>query len=461
MTTSLSKLLACALALTSACAGPGAEGPEPVGARAQESVSPNGLGLNGVGLNGLGLNGLGLNGLGLNGVGFNGLGLNGLGLNGSSLYGVGSDGVTYEGAGMVGANLQGLLSDGSTLALRIDAARAARDVWFYTVSYATASGPRPLCGVDALGAPVEAIALAGRWDMREGVPGGGSHIDDPGAFTFACRGAALAKCVELGYEPWSSFGPTSLRDHHQACTRMMRADYCGDGQPGTINGWQINLYDNLAIQEDTESGAAWVFEGKWAADGALCVDEFRALELVASGEVRDCALAKLGSNCAAGGFAGGVLLRNEYNSAGIVGLVRDLVNGSPNTKLADKVEGALGLLEEGFAELATSPPNRLAALDAFEGALVDLKAAVDGALLPAGYGTGLMNRIVGVARFQATAAIDANACGTGAPSQLAEAKKRRDEGDRLRAAGDYRSACSNYKMAVQKAADAVGSPCSP
>jgi ADYC domain len=439
---------------------------EEVGQRASASISMNGMRLNGTSLNGTSLNGMRLNGMRLNGMRLNGMRLNGASLDGvhlvaSELRGAAPGELPVGGEGFVGAEVEGMLSDGSALTLRVDGARPSGDLWLYMVRYETTSGPQPLCGLDDAGAPVEALALAGRWNMNEGVPGGGAHIDDPTAFTFACRDAALGKCVELGYKPWASVGGVSLKSHHQACTRLIRADYCGNGQPGTIDGWQINVYDNLGVQADTEGGATWVFEGKWGATGASCVDEYRLLELVASGPVPDCALAKLSGTCAAGGFSGGVLLRSEYNSFGFVGLVRDIVTGSPGTELADMVEDALSSLEVAFAELAKAPPDRIAAVGQIENAMGKLKESVDLGSLPLSYGIGLVNRVTGVARFQATTVIDANSCNVMKPENLSGAKKRRAEGDQRRAQGKYKEACAKYKEAIDKAEDALGSPCPP
>ncbi len=462
MKSKLTKVALCLLAAACSPAeerGEGAPGEREAGVVSANGMSFNGMSFNGMSFNGMSFNGMSFNGMSFNGAKLNGMSFNGMSFNGSELVGVGTDGVERRGAELVGAELRGLFANGSTVPMRVDGARAAGGVWFYRISATTDAGQLSPCGLDGAGAPIEAIALAGRWDTRQGVPGGGAWIDDPAAFTFACRGAALAKCVELGYEPWSSAGGVSLRDHHQACVRLLRADYCGNGQTGTIDGWQVNLYDNLGIQADTEGGPQWVFEGSWGASGAACVDEYRVLELVASGPVPECALAKLSGSCAAGGFQGGVLMRNEYNSTGVVGLVRDIVTGNPDTQLADKVEDALGSLEVSFAELAKSPPDRLAALGKFEGAVGDLKAAVDDDSLPAGYGSGLVNRITGVARFQARTVIDANACGAQKPKDLSDAKKKLAEGDQERAKGKYKEACAKYKEAVDKAEDALGSPC--
>jgi ADYC domain-containing protein len=262
-------LLALCVATAAACSPPD-EGDEALGVRDLESVAPNGLSFNGLSFNGLSFNGLSFNGLSFNGATLNGLSFNGLSFNGSELVGVDAQGVERQGAELVGVEVQGSFSNGSTLPIRIDGARSAGDIWFYKLSYPTDAGRLSPCGVDAAGAPIEAIALAGRWDTRQGVPGAGGRIDDPSAFIFACRGASIAKCVELGYKPWSSAGGVSLRDHHQACVRMLRADYCGDGKSWTIDGTLINLYDGLGLQTDAMK---WIMEAEWTAAGTRFISK--------------------------------------------------------------------------------------------------------------------------------------------------------------------------------------------
>lgn len=103
------------------------------------------------------------------------------------------------------------------------------------------------------------IPLQGAWDPETGDALGGSQV------TLACRGDVLAKCVEWGYEPWRS---NEVADLHQACTRMARADYCGDGTPMTVDGTKIDVYDSLGIQEQATD---WRVEAEWGPDGATCV----------------------------------------------------------------------------------------------------------------------------------------------------------------------------------------------
>lgn len=282
-------------------------GESELAATTTNGVSLNGVSLNGVSLNGVSLNGVSLNGVSLNGVSLNGVSLNGVSLNGSQLTGVNSNGQTISGTSWVGAQMTGTLSDGSSLTLRIDSAAALAspntDVWAYGVKYALADGSwSPLCGTSG-GAPVLAIPLAGTWNCQSGVSGGGSWTGSSSGFTFGCRGTALGKCVELGYKPWKTVSGVLLRDHHQACTRMIRADYCGDGTPWTQNGTQINVYDALKIQTDAKT---WPLDAKWNTAGALCINNARVFKY---GQP-SCFAYKSSAQC--GTTSAGVLVTDEY-----------------------------------------------------------------------------------------------------------------------------------------------------
>jgi len=159
------------------------------------------------------------------------------------------------------------------------------DTFLYEVEYEAQDGWSPLCGVDDDGEPVEAIALRGRWDYREGVEGGGDKIDDPNAFTFACMGHAAAKCLQMGYKPWrealvchvgEGCKKQSIGFLHQACTRMLRGDYCGDGTAHTVDGMSINLYDGYGIRYDADD---WDIEAEWTPEGASCLERTRMGQL--------------------------------------------------------------------------------------------------------------------------------------------------------------------------------------
>jgi hypothetical protein len=235
-----------------------------------------------------------------NGTSHNGPGVNGSDVNGASMGAVrlgdhvvekvALDGTAFvartadgerRGLAFVGAEFKAGLSDGSSMALRIDRIEPSQrpgepDVLLYTVSYPGKRERRFLCGVGADGQPVRAVPLAGRWDERWGVPGGGEKLDDESTFTFACEGFVLAKCVHAGYKPWATSAcqpeakgcrEVSLEPHHRACVRMFRADYCGDGTSYTRDGPLINFYDGLGIQSDD---ADWPFEAEWTPSGARC-----------------------------------------------------------------------------------------------------------------------------------------------------------------------------------------------
>ena len=55
-----------------------------------------------------------------------------------------------------------------------------------------------------------------------------------------------------------------------ACVRMLRADYAGNGQSMTKDGTPIAIWDNFGIQ-DRGWGAGFSFEAGWNSDGAVCV----------------------------------------------------------------------------------------------------------------------------------------------------------------------------------------------
>ncbi len=218
--------------------------------------SLNGVRLNGVRLNGVRLNGVRLNGVRLNGVRLNGVRLNGVRLNGSELTAT-AGGVEVPESELIGSTWSGTLSDGDTLPIRIDEIAHDADLTIYTVRYRTIDGWIDLC--DGAGA----LAVAGTWNYDEGVPQGGRYRANDKDFTFACRGFAIAKCVEVGYRPWLDRAALLA-----GCTRALRADFCGDGTPYTVDGTVLNIYDHQGIQSDD---AAWPLEAQWDKHGAACI----------------------------------------------------------------------------------------------------------------------------------------------------------------------------------------------
>lgn len=102
--------------------------------------------------------------------------------------------------------------------------------------------------------------------------------DGQGGLNLTCTGGAIGKCIRWGYRYWEELasGPP-LRALHQACTRMMRADYGGDGQPTTRDGMLIEFYDRFGIQTPDRE-ASMTFEAAWGVDGAICVAHPRVPE---------------------------------------------------------------------------------------------------------------------------------------------------------------------------------------
>jgi hypothetical protein len=252
--------------------------PEHFDTISEADVVPNGQSLNGVQLNGVQLNGVQLNGVQLNGVQ-----LNGVQLEGGLLAAYTAGGQKLAGSQLAGATFTAALANNTTVQIRIDDVVPTADplLFFYGASFELGGSWMSMCGYKN-GAPVRAVALAGIWDASMGTATGGAHIDNPSMFTFACRGFSLAKCVEMGYRPWASVHECKSASEcqdvpgaalHQACVRMLRADYCGDGMPHTLDGTPIDVWDAFKIQIKDPND--WTLEAEWTAGGARCIDHVR------------------------------------------------------------------------------------------------------------------------------------------------------------------------------------------
>ena len=219
----------------------------------------------------------------------------GIVLDGSTLSAtVVHEGVEYQASGLdfIGAELTLRITRNNAgvttvidVILRIDditQSAAHDDVYLYDLSYREKNSNvwQPYCGTD-----VAAIPLQNFWNVETG-----DRTDDDGVVTFACVDAALAKCTLLGYRPWASetsckgknkkqvCEEVSLQDHHQACTRMLRADFCGDGTPMTVDGTAIDVFDGLDPQIQSRA-TDWPAEAEWTPEGASCVNFVRHPEL--------------------------------------------------------------------------------------------------------------------------------------------------------------------------------------
>jgi ADYC domain len=135
---------------------------------------------------------------------------------------------------------------------------------------------QPACPVDADGRRV-AIPLAAMWNEH------GDRIESSSLFTFGCTTGVIAKCYRWGYRPWVT-GYGDLAAMHWTCTRLARADYCGNGVPHTRNGTWINIWDNLPSPGPIQQHGGgllqlpppgMLFEAGWSTSGAVCLSHAR------------------------------------------------------------------------------------------------------------------------------------------------------------------------------------------
>jgi hypothetical protein len=135
---------------------------------------------------------------------------------------------------------------------------------------------QPVCSPDQDGRQV-AIPVAATWNEH------GDRVESSALFTFGCTTGVIAKCYRWGYRPWLTGYGEDMAVMHQTCTRMARADYCGDGVPHTQDGTWINNWDLLPapgpIQSHGVSPLGMVFEAGWDPDGAVCLSHARWLAI--------------------------------------------------------------------------------------------------------------------------------------------------------------------------------------
>ena len=136
----------------------------------------------------------------------------------------------------------------------------------------------PACPADGDGRHV-AIPLAAIWNAS------GDRVESTTQFTLGCTTGVIAKCYRWGYRPWIT-GYGNLVPMHQTCTRMARADYCGDGTPHTHDGTWINMWDSLPPPGPIQRHGGllgllppvgMLFEAGWNTGGAVCLSHARWL----------------------------------------------------------------------------------------------------------------------------------------------------------------------------------------
>jgi hypothetical protein len=201
-----------------------------------------------------------------------------------------------RGTELFGARLEAVGLDGSRTAMRIGAVYPEVEfpppapgpfgyvgtTYRYEVEELRPDGAWvPLCGPDSDGLPV-AIATTGWWDQTA------SRQEDPDLFTFSCRKGVITKCYRWGYRPWvpeqspgvmghssSEAALQHAKDLHYSCTRMARADYCGDGRSFTVTDTLINIFDDDGVQLRSDAPPDFFFEAGWVTTGATCLNHKR------------------------------------------------------------------------------------------------------------------------------------------------------------------------------------------
>lgn len=193
--------------------------------------------------------------------------------------------VTDERSGMVDIRIDGAQPDGTGRGLH----------WLYDLKTQDAAGDWvPFCD-------------RGPDGMQLGFPVAG-WIDPTGMFqpsdlamTFSCTGGVIAKCIRMGYAPWGDGNSSvSKLDRFRACTRMVRADYCGTGETHTRDGTPIHVYDHWSLHK-SGSASGLAFEAAWGPTGALCVAKTRWADLMTLDRLRaECGeklLNRIGAQC--------------------------------------------------------------------------------------------------------------------------------------------------------------------
>lgn len=279
-------LYASGLLLLSACSGPSAEecSDEPGSLsckqqRSQALRSTQGRSTQGRSTQGRSTQGTGAASTTVEQISLNGVVLTDLTLQGTLLSGS-RNGQPVQGAALVGATILQRDIDGtavvSTLTqVTVDPQDPRGETLLYslTTTDPDTGSTTSFCLSDPYGGSY-AIPLAGAWDDR-GTYGASNQI------TLACTAGVAAKCVRWGYKPWKTVNGQSLAPYHQACLRMARADYCGDGVSHTADGTLIDMYDSAGIQVRTpfDASSPLYFDAAWTPHGAWCVTKDRWLKL--------------------------------------------------------------------------------------------------------------------------------------------------------------------------------------
>jgi hypothetical protein len=135
-----------------------------------------------------------------------------------------------------------------------------------------------------------AFPIPGYWDATA------TYIRDDSRLSFVCLQRDVAKCLRRGYL-YESSTPDERVELFEACTRMMRADYCGDGNSYTIDGTQIDQWDNRGVAAPDHLPGV-TFEAAWTPHGMACYQHPRwPAEALPGGTLPACLQPAAASSC--------------------------------------------------------------------------------------------------------------------------------------------------------------------
>lgn len=198
------------------------------------------------------------------------------------------DGVTVRGTSLAGARIFGDATDGVQLVeveyriasvvpeLAENDPTNSGNTFLYRIEQFATDTWVDACDPDESGR-YAAIPVAMTWNDAA------ARVPSTQHFTFGCTSAVIAKCYRWGYRPWlTGYGGANFSDLHQTCTRVARADYCGDGRSFTEDGTMINVWDRLPPPGPIQSAGllpplGFIFEAGWNTDGAVCLSRSRWL----------------------------------------------------------------------------------------------------------------------------------------------------------------------------------------
>lgn len=172
---------------------------------------------------------------------------------------------------LTGATFSATLASDSVVAMRIVRAVPRRNPWHgppphpkardYIIEYSSKGQWKPLCPADTHAATPVIGSFGHGPDGRLN----GAYDPTPTRLMFSCRTGVAAKCLNWGYSPHD---PKGAR-YFQACTRMARADYCGNGHSRTIDGTLIDYVDlGHPLPASLHPPPGYVPEAVWGPGGA-------------------------------------------------------------------------------------------------------------------------------------------------------------------------------------------------